>query len=66
MSENEALLAEAGAGLVAVAQALGGLGLTPLQEAFVRRLIEYEQMRIDEGWVDDFVADLAAQLAGSP
>jgi hypothetical protein len=67
MSEAEALREEAEAGLVVVTQALDGLGLTPFQNAFVRKLFEYEQMRLEEGWVDEWAVDLAAQLhTGSP
>lgn len=68
MSDAEALREEAEGGLVVVGQALDGLALTVFQRAFVRKLFEYEQMRLEEGWVDDWAVDLARQLedTGSP
>lgn len=60
------LRVEAEAGLTLVAQALPGLDLTPFQRALALRVLEYEIMRLEEGWVDDYMVDLAAQLTGSP
>jgi hypothetical protein len=66
MADAGDLRTEAEAGLKAVAQALPGMGLTAFQTALVLRVLEYEIMRLEEGWVDDYMVDLAAQLAGSP
>lgn len=68
LSDVEELRKEAWAGLVVAGQALDGLPLTAFQRAFVRKLFEYEQMRLEEGWVDEWAVDLAQQLEvpGSP
>lgn len=57
---------EAEAGLTLVAQALPGMDLTQLQRALVLRVLEYEVMRLEEGWIDEWLQDMAAQLTGSP
>jgi hypothetical protein len=67
LGDVEQLRVEAEAGLTLVAQALPGMDLTPFQRAFVLQVLNYEVMRLEEGWVDDYVVDLAAQIvAGSP
>jgi hypothetical protein len=66
MADAGDLRTEAEAGLTIVAQALPGLNLTPFQRALALRVLEYEIMRLEEGWVDEYMTDLAAQLTGSP
>jgi hypothetical protein len=67
LGDAETLRVEAEAGLTLVAQALPGLDLTPFQRALALRVLEYEIMRLEEGWVDDYMVDLAAQIdTGSP
>jgi hypothetical protein len=66
LGDVEELRIEAEAGLTAVAQALPGMDLTPFQRALALRVLEYEIMRLEEGWVDDYMVDLSAQLTGSP
>lgn len=64
--EEQDLVTRATDGFVRVTQALPGLGLTKFQEELVRRALGYELMRLEEGWIDEWIADLAAEVAGSP
>jgi hypothetical protein len=62
LGDAEQLRVEAEAGLTLVAQALPGLDLTPFQRALALRVLEYEIMRLEEGWVDEWLKDMATQL----
>lgn len=66
LTDSEDLAERATEGFVRVTQALPQLGLTPFQEELVRRALGYELMRLEEGWIDEWIADLAAEVAGSP
>ena len=66
VADAGSLRQEAEAGLTLVAQALPGMDLTQLQRALVLRVLEYEVMRLEEGWIDEWLQDMAPQLTGSP
>ncbi len=49
-----------------VAQALPGLGLTLFQEKYISMLLLYEQIQLNEGWVAEWITDMAGASAGLP
>ncbi len=49
-----------------VAQALPGLGLTLFQEKYISMILLYEQIQLNEGWVAEWITDMAGASAGLP
>jgi DNA mismatch repair protein MutH len=49
-----------------VAQALPGLGLTTFQEKYISMVLVYEQVQLSEGWVAEWITDMAGASAGLP
>ena len=61
---TEALIPALESALETTRQALPGLGLTEFQQDYVLGLLVYEQMQLDEGWVAEWITDLAKEKAG--
>lgn len=66
LTDAQALIPECEAALVTVMQALPGLDLTPFQEKYITMILAFEQMQLNEGWLAEWVTDLAGVNAGLP
>ncbi len=63
---TEALIPTLEEALNTVAQALPGLGLTTFQEKYISMILVYEQVQLSEGWVAEWITDMAGASAGLP
>jgi DNA mismatch repair protein MutH len=61
---SEALIPALEQALNTVAQALPGLGLTEFQEKYISMILLYEQIQLNEGWVAEWITDMAGASAG--
>jgi hypothetical protein len=61
---SDALIPTLEEALETVRQALPGLGLTQFQQDYIVGLMVYEQMQLDEGWVSEWIIDLAREKSG--
>jgi hypothetical protein len=66
VTAGEELIPALEAAIQATADALPGLGLTPFQEKYILTLLVYEQMQLAEGWVAEWITDMAGVSAGLP